>query len=80
MNYLWSPSTGISNTAIANPTVTSSTPGTTTYTVLVTNPSNGCTKTDQVVVEVKPIPASLAGTDVNFVRWQCRSGCSTCWK
>ncbi|MBK9461479.1 MAG: hypothetical protein IPN94_19145 [Sphingobacteriales bacterium] len=54
--YLWSPSTGLSNANIANPTANPS--GTTTYTVTVTSGSgaNTCTATDQVLVTVNPSP------------------------
>ncbi|MBK6273890.1 MAG: hypothetical protein IPF58_03960 [Saprospirales bacterium] len=37
--YAWSPSLGLSNAGIAQPTATS--PG--TYTITVTNTANGCT-------------------------------------
>ncbi len=47
--YQWSPTTGLSNPNIANPTVNVST--TTTYTVMVTSDS-GCSGTDDVTVEV----------------------------
>lgn len=52
-NYSWSPSTGLNNTGIANPTATPT--STTTYTVTVTN-ANGCTDTDQVTVTVNANP------------------------
>ena len=45
--YLWSPSTGLSNTAIANPVATPA--NTQTYTVLVTD-ATGCTNTGSVTV------------------------------
>jgi protocatechuate 3,4-dioxygenase beta subunit/predicted transcriptional regulator len=54
--YLWS--TGATTATIAvNPTAT------TTYTVTVTN-SNGCIKSDDVVVTVNPLPTVEAGSDV----------------
>ncbi|NTW31445.1 MAG: hypothetical protein HGB12_02260 [Bacteroidetes bacterium] len=46
--YLWSPATGLSSTAIANP-VAQCTGATTTYTVTVTD-ANTCTATSSVVV------------------------------
>ena len=56
-SYLWSPSYGLSNPAIANPVAT---PGvTTTYTLTVSN--GGCIKTDNVVVTVNPLPAAALG-------------------
>ncbi|MBL8003126.1 MAG: PKD domain-containing protein, partial [Flavobacteriales bacterium] len=58
--YSWSPSTGLSNPNIANPTAN---PGsTTTYTVTVTQVGQpGCTDTDQVTVTVTT--PNGAGTD-----------------
>ncbi|MFM1947793.1 MAG: hypothetical protein RL207_2076, partial [Bacteroidota bacterium] len=65
LTYLWSPSTGLGSTSIgqpiANPTAT------TTYNLLVTNPTNGCTSTGQVTVTVnKVIPIANAGPDGNI--------------
>jgi gliding motility-associated-like protein len=48
-SYSWSPTTGLSNATIANPTASPST--TTTYTLTVTG-SNGCTATDAVDVTI----------------------------
>ena len=45
--YVWSPTTGLSNPNIANPTVTPT--STTTYTVTVTD-GNNCTDSDDIVV------------------------------
>jgi gliding motility-associated-like protein len=61
--YVWSPTTGLSNPNIANPTANPT--GTTTYTVTVTNPTGGCTATDQVVVTVNTAPTANAGTDIS---------------
>ncbi|HLG34877.1 MAG TPA: hypothetical protein VI757_08370, partial [Bacteroidia bacterium] len=61
--YSWSPSTGLSDAAIANPTVTSSTAGTTVYTVVMTQASTTCTSSDQVSVTVNPLPNVNAGAD-----------------
>ena len=52
-SYSWTPTTGLSNPAIANPIATPSV--TTTYVVTVTNGS-GCVDTDTVVVTVVPLP------------------------
>ncbi|MCC7303553.1 MAG: gliding motility-associated C-terminal domain-containing protein [Bacteroidia bacterium] len=49
VQYLWTPTTGLSNPNIANPTANPTV--TTTYTVTVTD-ANGCTGTDQVTVFV----------------------------
>jgi gliding motility-associated-like protein len=48
-NYFWTPSTGLSNSTIANPVATPSV--TTTYTVTASN-SFGCSSTDVVIVNV----------------------------
>lgn len=61
--YQWSPATGLSNPNIANPTASPAT--TTTYTLTVTN-SFGCVGTDQVTVQVNPIPVVNAGPDVTI--------------
>lgn len=58
--YVWSPSTGLSCTACANPTATIST--TTTYTVTGTN-GNGCVNTSNVTVTVNPQPNVSAGSN-----------------
>ena len=56
--YVWSPSTGLSSTTIAD--VTANPTQTTTYTVTGTS-VNGCVTTDQVVVTVNPLPIVDAG-------------------
>lgn len=60
-SYSWTPSTGLNNSNIANPTATPT--ATTTYTVLVS--SNGCTATDQVTINVNSVNAS-AGSNTNI--------------
>ncbi len=58
--YLWSPAAGLSNPAIAQPTV--STTG--TFTLTVTQTSNGCSKSDDVLITVDTIrPLADAGSD-----------------
>jgi hypothetical protein len=58
--YAWSPALGLSNPAIAQPTV--STTG--TFTLTVTQTSNGCTRTDDVLITVDTIrPVADAGAD-----------------
>ncbi|MFI5150400.1 MAG: gliding motility-associated C-terminal domain-containing protein [Bacteroidia bacterium] len=57
--YSWSPSTGLSSTTVANPTVTTN--NTTTYTVTIVD-GNGCRDSAQVVLTVNPKPAVSAGT------------------
>ncbi len=59
-NYLWSPTHGMSDSTISNPTVTIS--ETTTYTVNVSY-ANCDTISDEVTVTVHPIPEIYAGED-----------------
>ena len=61
--YSWSPTTGLSNPNIANPTASLSTPGTNTYVVTTRNPSCPVTARDTAVIKVNPIPtATVTGT------------------
>ena len=60
VNYIWSPSFGLSNANIANPVATPST--TTTYTVTVRD-ANNCVATDQVTVSVGSGAIINAGVD-----------------
>ncbi|AMM50686.1 hypothetical protein TH61_05150 [Rufibacter sp. DG15C] len=82
--YSWSPAIGLSNTRIANPTLTypsdSNTPITLEYTVTAT--ANGCSSTDVVKVTVNP--AAYAGPDVtvcagNGVQLQASGGLTYAW-
>jgi gliding motility-associated-like protein len=58
--YAWSPALGLSNTAIAQPTAAA----TGTFTLTVTQTSNGCSKSDEVIVTVDTIhPLANAGAD-----------------
>jgi len=63
-SYAWSPSTGLSNIYIANPTCSATT--TTTYTVTITN-QDGCSAADNVTATVFPNNtislSSAAGTN-----------------
>lgn len=63
-SYVWSPSTGLSDSTIANPTacVTSQT----TYVVTGTD-ANGCINTDTVTISINPLPTITASPDV----WVC---------
>ncbi|MBK7467936.1 MAG: hypothetical protein IPJ43_14650 [Saprospiraceae bacterium] len=57
-----SPTSGLSNPLISNPTANPTV--TTTYTVTITDTNNGCTDTDQVIVTVNTAtPTANAGTD-----------------
>lgn len=59
--YQWSPSTGLSSTTVANPSVTNlSNP--TTYTVTVS--SAACSATASISVGINPSPSANAGNDV----------------
>lgn len=62
-NFSWSPASGLSNATSANPFASPSV--TSTYTVTITE--NGCTATDEVVVNVNVVPAN-AGADVDVCR------------
>jgi gliding motility-associated-like protein len=59
-SYLWSPSTGLSATNIANPTASPA--NSITYNVLVTN-AQGCTNSDDISITVNPLPLANAGAD-----------------
>jgi len=62
-NYSWSPSAGLNNATISGPIADPAT--TTTYTLTVTDPSNGCTDTDQVTITVdESAPTANAGPDL----------------
>ena len=63
MTYSWSPTTGLSGATVANPTVSTATAGTTTYTLTVTNAA-GCSSTDDVTVIVNPLPVINFGSDI----------------
>ena len=61
-SYTWTPASGLSSTSIANPFANPTV--TTTYTVSSTNPTTGCTATDQIVVTVNNTPPTAnAGLD-----------------
>jgi hypothetical protein len=63
--YMWSPATALSATNVAQPT--SNATATTTYTLVVTNSSTGCTASDAVLVTVnKSIPVANAGSNVTL--------------
>ncbi|MGE0636438.1 MAG: PKD domain-containing protein [Bacteroidia bacterium] len=61
VTYLWNPSTGLSDTTIANPIATPA--GTTTYVVIVSD-QIGCSSSDTVTVTINPLPPADAGQDV----------------
>jgi gliding motility-associated-like protein len=63
--YRWSPATGLSSPAVANPTLTlpnpTGTPVTSTYTLTLTNLATGCVGTGTVAVTVNPAALAAAG-------------------
>lgn len=61
--YSWSPAGGLSDATIANPTVSTAVPGTTTYTVTVSNAA-GCTSTDAVTVTIFALPVVSFSSDI----------------
>lgn len=61
-NYTWSPTTGLDNPNIANPTASLNTPGTYTYVVTTQNPSCPITIRDTAIIKVNPLPtATISG-------------------
>ncbi|MBX2960209.1 MAG: gliding motility-associated C-terminal domain-containing protein [Flavobacteriales bacterium] len=60
ISYTWSPTTGLSNTNIANPIACTNT--TTNYVVTGTD-LNGCSAKDTVVISINSLPTANAGTD-----------------
>ena len=74
--YAWTPTTGLSNPAILNPTVTLPNPGTAnitqTYTLTATT-ANGCTATGTVTVTVFPGAVAQAGPAVAFCSGETRT-------
>jgi len=69
--YLWSPTTNLSSSTIANPTVTSGC-SSGTYTVTVTD-ANTCTKTSTVVLSALT-SSQVAYTTAGSFSWTCPAG------
>ncbi|MDX1909278.1 MAG: gliding motility-associated C-terminal domain-containing protein [Bacteroidia bacterium] len=61
VSYSWAPATGLSNVNISNPIAGPA--ADITYTVTVTD-GFGCVNTDQVLVDVNPLPPANAGPDL----------------
>ncbi|MCZ8242910.1 MAG: hypothetical protein O9323_14380, partial [Microcystis sp. LE19-131.1A] len=62
VTYAWSPTTGLSEATVANPTANPT--ATTIYTVTATHTASGCTATDTILVTVDTTaPVANAGTD-----------------
>ncbi len=68
--YAWSPATGLSATNVSNPVASPTT--VTTYTVTVTD-ANGCTGTDDITINVNPVPAVTATASTEYM---CPGGSS----
>ncbi|MGB3949209.1 MAG: PKD domain-containing protein, partial [Bacteroidia bacterium] len=64
--YLWTPSTGISNNAISNPSLTLTNNGSAPQTLVyvVTATANSCSDTDTINITVNPHPVANAGVDI----------------
>jgi hypothetical protein len=62
IGYVWSPTTDLNSAFISNPTATPV--ATTSYSVTVTN-TNGCSKSDSVLITVNPLPVANAGPDIS---------------
>lgn len=62
--YLWSPSIGLSDVNVANPTAIPTDTLGTTYTLTVT--IGNCTATDNVTITALPVPVVDAGADVTI--------------
>jgi hypothetical protein len=73
INYSWLPSTGLTPNNIANPLANPS--QTTLFTLTSTDPSNGCTSSDQVLVTVNnSAPTAYAGLDATITCSQNTNG------
>lgn len=82
--YSWTPTTGLDDPTISNPTATPS--STTTYYVTVTDTQTGCTATDSVVVTVNqpspifnPIAPFCAGTTAPTLPTTSTNGIAGTW-
>jgi gliding motility-associated-like protein len=62
-SYSWTPSATLNNSAIANPIATPINP--TTYIVNVTNAA-GCSKSDSVKINIKPVPVITKSNDTTI--------------
>ena len=60
VNYVWTPTTGLSNSTIANPLAC---PLTTTTYIVTGIDVNGCSSSDTVTITINPLPIVDAGND-----------------
>lgn len=73
LQYSWTPSNGLNNVNIANPFANPNI--TTTYVLNVLNPTNGCSSSDQVIINVnKNSPIAYAGIDATITCTQNING------
>jgi gliding motility-associated-like protein len=67
-SYVWSPTTGLSNSNISNPSLsltnTGALPDTLIY--VLTSTLNGCVAKDTVKIILSPVPVAQAGSDIIF--------------
>ena len=61
LNYIWTPSTNLNSTTLANPTISNLSTPTSTYTVTVTN-SVGCSGSGSLILNINPSPIAPAIT------------------
>jgi hypothetical protein len=66
-SYLWSPTSGLSSATVSNPFLLLTNFGTAdvSYSYIVTATKNGCSKTDTLIVKVKPSHTANAGSDIS---------------
>ncbi len=67
LGYIWSPSTGLNNANIPNPTLAVSTPGVYDYRVIVFSLLTGCSDTAKVKYTVNPRPSITASASPSTI-------------
>src|ERR1019366_4706525 len=69
--YSWSPSTNLSSTTVANPTISPVVAGITKYYVIVTDTTTLCTSVDSMVLTINSTATvSIASSDTNLCSGQ----------
>ncbi len=76
ITYQWSPAAGLSNANISNPLFTPSVSGSFTYTLTVTG-NNGCSSSDQVVINVAPALNASISAQTNVSCFGTNTGAAT---